>query len=219
MNFVRTKAIILRRTNYGEADRIVNFLTPQQGRIAAIAKGVRRPKSKLAGGLELFAECDVTLAQGRGELLVVTGARLETFYRGILQDYDRLQFGYQAVKQIAQVTESVSGPEFYFLLQNCLLALNQQTIDWRLTALWFGLTFKHLLGEGVNLHTDRNGHLLIESNKYGFSSVEGVFYLDPNGSFTGDHIKFLRLALKTSPIVLSKVATSIKPQEFAVFIN
>lgn len=219
MKFVRTKAIILRRTNYGEADRIINLLTSEGGRVAAIAKGVRRPKSKLAGGLELFAECDITMAEGRGELLVVTGARLETFYGGILQDYDRMQFAYMAVKQISQATESVSGPEFYLLLHNCLLSLNQPTIDWRLTALWFGLTLKHLLGEGLNLQTDKEGQPLRQDQKYGFSMIDSVFYSDPNGSFNGDHIKFLRLAVKTSPVVLSKVATTLQPQEFIIFTS
>ena len=49
----RTEAIILRRTNYGEADRVISLITPDRGKISGIAKGVRKPKSKLAGGLEL----------------------------------------------------------------------------------------------------------------------------------------------------------------------
>jgi len=53
MKITKTKAIVLRRTNYGEADRIIQFITPV-GKISAIAKGVRREKSRLAGGIELF---------------------------------------------------------------------------------------------------------------------------------------------------------------------
>ena len=62
-NDIRTKAIVLRRTNYGEADRILNFLT-EQGVIAAIAKGVRKEKSKLAGAVELFTVSDITHHKG-----------------------------------------------------------------------------------------------------------------------------------------------------------
>lgn len=52
-NDLHTRAIVLRRTNYGETDRILNLLTPE-GKKSVLAKGVRREKSKLAGGIELF---------------------------------------------------------------------------------------------------------------------------------------------------------------------
>jgi DNA repair protein RecO (recombination protein O) len=55
MKTIVTKGIVLTRTDYGEADRILHFLTPDQGKIAGIAKGVRKSKSKLAGGIELFS--------------------------------------------------------------------------------------------------------------------------------------------------------------------
>ena len=60
MSVERTQAIVLRRTNYGEADRILKVITPQ-GQRSIMAKGVRREKSKLAGGIELFAISDMTL--------------------------------------------------------------------------------------------------------------------------------------------------------------
>ena len=50
---IKTLAYVLRRTNYGEADRILNIITPN-GKISAIAKGARKEKSKLAGGIEMF---------------------------------------------------------------------------------------------------------------------------------------------------------------------
>ncbi|HEU5187094.1 MAG TPA: DNA repair protein RecO [Candidatus Saccharimonadales bacterium] len=208
MQYVRAEAIILRRTQYGEADRIVNLLTLQQGRVAAIAKGVRRPKSKLAGGLELFAVCDVTLAEGRGELFLVTSARLVEFFGGILQDYDRLQLGYQVIKQITQATQTVSEPEFYTLLKSTLGYLNKPGIDWHLTEVWFELQLSQLLGEGLNVQTDAEGDLLNETGRYGFDFVGKTFFKDKNGQFSGDHIKLLRLALKTTPAVMSRVASA-----------
>jgi DNA repair protein RecO (recombination protein O) len=51
MRQFRTQAIILNRTDYGEADRIISFLTPDHGKVKAIAKAVRKSKSKLAGGI------------------------------------------------------------------------------------------------------------------------------------------------------------------------
>src|SRR5215510_1918233 len=67
----RDHAVILRKLDYGEADRIFTLLTRSHGKVGAIAKGVRRPESRLAPSLELYSHVDVLLAKGRGELDVV----------------------------------------------------------------------------------------------------------------------------------------------------
>src|SRR4030081_2203779 len=67
----RDRAVVLRKLDYGEADRIFTFLTRTHGKVGAIAKGVRRPESKLGPSLELYGHVDVLLAKGRGELDVV----------------------------------------------------------------------------------------------------------------------------------------------------
>ena len=83
MKTTRVKAVVLRRTNFGEADRILDLLTPD-GRLSVMARGVRKEKSKLAGGIELFAECDVVVGQGKGDLGVLVSARLVRFFGHIL---------------------------------------------------------------------------------------------------------------------------------------
>jgi DNA repair protein RecO (recombination protein O) len=60
-----TDAIVLSRFDYGEADRILTLITPQGGKLKAIAKGIRRPTSRIGGSLEPFAELTVLLARGR----------------------------------------------------------------------------------------------------------------------------------------------------------
>ncbi|HXG40610.1 MAG TPA: DNA repair protein RecO, partial [Candidatus Limnocylindrales bacterium] len=67
-----TDAIVLSRFPYGEADRILTLITPEHGKLKAIAKGVRRPTSRLGGSLEPFAELRLALARGR-TFDVVTG--------------------------------------------------------------------------------------------------------------------------------------------------
>jgi hypothetical protein len=62
---------VLRKLDYGEADRIFTFLTREHGKVGAIAKGVRRQESKLGPSLELYGHVDLLLAKGRGELDVV----------------------------------------------------------------------------------------------------------------------------------------------------
>jgi DNA repair protein RecO (recombination protein O) len=71
---LKTEAIVLRSIRYGEADRILHLYTAKRGRVGAIAKGARRPKSRFGGRLEPFFRLDLLLHEGRGELLTVTQA-------------------------------------------------------------------------------------------------------------------------------------------------
>src|SRR5580658_6217509 len=71
---VKTEAVVLRSMRYGEADRILHLYTPHRGRVGAIAKGVRRARSRFGGRLEPFFRLRLVLHEGRGEILTVTGA-------------------------------------------------------------------------------------------------------------------------------------------------
>lgn len=61
----RTSAIVLSRFDLGEADRVLTLLTPDEGKLRAVAKGVRRPGSRIGGAVEPFAELDLVLVRGR----------------------------------------------------------------------------------------------------------------------------------------------------------
>jgi DNA repair protein RecO (recombination protein O) len=71
---LKSEAVVLRSMRYGEADRILHLYTPDRGRLSAIAKGVRRSKSRFGGRLEPYFRLRLVLYQGRGELLTVTSA-------------------------------------------------------------------------------------------------------------------------------------------------
>lgn len=75
----KTEAIVLKRTNLGEADNIVTIYTPNLGKIRAVAKGVRRPKSKLGGHLEPLTQCILLLAQGQNLDVVTQSQTIESF--------------------------------------------------------------------------------------------------------------------------------------------
>lgn len=205
MKVIRTKAIVLRRTNYGEADRIVNFLTPEHGKLSVMAKSVRREKSKLAGGIELFARCDVTVNIGKGELGILTGARLEKFYSEILSDYDRLQFGYDVIKQVSKAADQLDEPAFFDLLNQALESLNDHSIELKVVKAWFWLQLAILLGVGLNLATDNNGMKLVEDASYNFDSSDSVLVFHEKGSIHSEHIKLLRLLSAQPPKVAMQV--------------
>ncbi len=198
MRTKRTQAIVLRRTNYGEADRILQLLTPD-GRQAVMARGVRKEKSKLAGGIELFAISDIVIGEGRGDLGVLTSAKLVHFYRHILEDYDRLQFGYLAIKLVARASETVDEPEWYELLAEILAGLDALTIPLPLIESWFYLRYASLLGHELNLELDIDGQPLQADEHYRYDMGEQGLRKLSTGELSGEHIKLLRL-LATRPL-------------------
>lgn len=193
MATVRTRAIVLRRTNYGEADRILQLLTPE-GKRSVMARGVRREKSKLAGGIELFAISDVVINEGKGDLGILTSARLVQFYRHILEDYDTMQFAYEAVKQVGKASELVDEPDWYDVLSEVLMALDALGISRQLVQTWFYLHYARLLGHELSLTNDVNGQKLSPDGRYVYDVSEKGLRPAPTGELTADHIKILRLA-------------------------
>ena len=198
MKSERTRAVVLRRTNYGEADRIVQFLTPI-GRRSVIARGVRREKSKLAGGIELFAVSDIVIGQGKGDLGVLTGARLVRFYRHIIEDYDRMQFGYEALKLVSRASEMVDEPEWFEVISQVIAALDVASIDIRLIQTWFYIRYAELLGHGLGLQYDVDGALLLADMQYRYDVGEKGLRQATGGEITAQHITLLRL-IATKPL-------------------
>lgn len=192
MKTTRSRAIVLRRTNFGEANRILDLLTPE-GRLSVMARGVRKEKSKLAGGIELFAVCDVVVGQGKGELGVLTSARLVRFYRHILEDYDRMQFAYETLAQVAKASSSLDEEEWYDIVAEVLAALDVTTVSLPLIQTWFYVRVSAMLGESLSTTRDYQGNKLEADKTYRYDSTEKAFVEDTRGSVTADHIKILRL--------------------------
>lgn len=185
-------ALVLRKTNYGEADRIIDFLTPD-GRTSAIARGVRREKSKLAGGIELFAVSDITIHPGKGDLGILTSARLEKFYSHIMTDYDRMQFGYEVIRQVAKASAQVDSPEWFEVLVEVYRGLDAKNVPLALTQTWFYLHYAELEGYQLSFDRDVNGDSLVANRRYMYDSIERGLRPSEQGELTADHIKYMRL--------------------------
>lgn len=204
MKTTRTTAIVLRRTNYGEADRIVQLLTPL-GRMSVMAKGVRREKSRLAGGIELFAISDVVIGQGKGELGILTSARLVEFYRRILTDYDRMQFGYEVLRIVGRASETLDEPEWFDIAAEALWGLDTQAVPLALTQTWFYLHVSAMLGYELNTQRDVSGASLQAEARYRYDAMEKGFVSALNGEIASEHIKLLRLAASRPLRVIAQV--------------
>jgi DNA repair protein RecO (recombination protein O) len=97
---VKTEAIVLRSIRYGEADRILHLYSRTRGRIGAIAKGARKPKSRFGGRLEPFFRLDLVLHEGRSDLMTVTSATT-------VEGYPRLRSSGPALTAAARACDAV----------------------------------------------------------------------------------------------------------------
>jgi recombinational DNA repair protein (RecF pathway) len=168
-----------------------------------MARGVRKEKSKLAGGIELFAVCDVTIGEGKGNLGVLTSARLVQFYRHILEDYDRMQFAYETLAQIAKASANLDEAEWYDIVAEVLAALDVLTVPLALIQTWFYVRVAELLGDELNTARDYSGEKLVVDKKYRYDSQEKGFVEAMNGNISSEHIKILRLvAAKQLSVIL-----------------
>src|SRR5450755_3027437 len=124
---VKTEAVVLRSMRYGEADRILHLYTPDRGRVGAIAKGVRRARSRFGGRLEPFFRLRIELHEGRGELLTVTGAQTVDGHARLRGDARALDAAARACDAVGRLFETAEPhPGVFNLLCRKLSLLDQQ---------------------------------------------------------------------------------------------
>jgi DNA repair protein RecO (recombination protein O) len=146
---LKTEGIVLRSMRYGEADRILHVFTPNSGRLSAIAKGVRKARSRFGGRLEPFFRLDLVLYEGRSELLTVTAA--ET-----LAGFPRLREHGRAIEVASRGAAAVDRlfdpgdphPGVYHLLANELALLDGDPPAHATTANALAFRLKLLLAAG-----------------------------------------------------------------------
>ena len=123
----KTQAIVLRSIRYGEADRVLHLYSSARGRIGAIAKGSRKPRSRFGGRLEPFFRLDMVLHEGRGDLATVTGVHTVDGYPNLRSSGPALSAaarGCDAVLRLLDSTEA--NPAAYNLLCRYLALLDGQ---------------------------------------------------------------------------------------------
>ncbi len=164
----KTTGLVLSRLNFGEADRIITFLTPDYGKLKAVAKGVRKIKSRQAGHLELFSETELMLAKGRN-LDVIAGARLKRHFQNLTEDYRSLTFAYLLAEILGRtVKEGMTTRRVYALAVETLGSANDNGYSETLE-LGFKLRLMDLLGYHPQLD-----HCVV------CGKTVGEFYFDPD---------------------------------------
>jgi DNA repair protein RecO (recombination protein O) len=99
----KTEAVVLRSLRFGEADRVLHLYTLERGRVGAVAKGIRRTKSRFGARLEPLSHVELVLHQGTGELQTVTGVDLVRAHRPAREDTYRLGVGFIALEAMLRL--------------------------------------------------------------------------------------------------------------------
>lgn len=128
-----TSALLLRKTKLSDTSLILTWLTLAHGKMKTVAKGARQPRSRFAGRLDLFFECDITIARSRkSELHTLRDADLIEPHEGLRRDYDRVALAAYFVELIELVTEPEHAvADLYDLLRRALRHLNDQAASLR----------------------------------------------------------------------------------------
>jgi DNA repair protein RecO (recombination protein O) len=122
---LKTEGIVLRSLRYGEADRILHLYTRDRGRVGAMAKGVRRTRTRFGGRLEPFFRLDLVLYEGRSDLMTVTSAETIAPHARLRENAGALDAAGRACDAVARVFETADPhPAVYHLLANELALLD-----------------------------------------------------------------------------------------------
>ena len=191
MGLYRDEGIVLRTHKLGEADRIVSVLTRHHGKVRAVAKGVRKTKSRFGARLEPPTHLQLQLYEGRSELHIIDQAETIDHFRAIREDLDRLTHAVSMLEAADQLgLEGESNPGLYQMLLGALRALAGHSGPLVVP----GFFLKVLALEGFRAVTDR----CIECDR---ADVELVaFDIDSGGTRCADH----------------RVGTAISPEALAL---
>ncbi len=147
----RTDAIILRRSDFGEADRLLTVFTPEYGKIRLLAKGVRKITSRKAGHVELFMLTNMLMARGR-TWDIVSQAEIVEPYRELREDLDKTSQAYYLAELVDRFTEEHDSNAPLFELLALTLAHLGHVDDPFIVLRYFELHLLSLTGYQPQLH-------------------------------------------------------------------
>ncbi len=133
MNSYSDLGIILKRSNLGEADKLITFYTQNHGKVTAIARGLRKPTSKRAGSLELFNIVKSSFIKGKGDLDTLAEVQILESNPGWRRYLGRVNLAYQLVEVVDKLTpDHQPHPEIFAILSQSLSQIGEFGRDWEL---------------------------------------------------------------------------------------
>ncbi len=202
--YYQTEAVIIKKIKLGEADRILTLYTPGYGKIEAVAKGVRRPKSKMAGHLELLTYSHLRLAHGRNLDTIIGSQTLDSFMF-LKNDLWLASFALYTAEMLNQFTAEhvVDAPLFFLLLETWRSLSQAQNTE--LTLRYFELHLLEKAGYRPQFQECVSCHTVLKPEDNAFcSGAGGILCQECKFDYPSplpisvDAIKVLRLLQKSN---------------------
>jgi DNA repair protein RecO (recombination protein O) len=126
----KTEAVVLRSIRYGEADRVLHLYSATRGRVGAIAKGSRRPRSRFGGRLEPFFRLDLVLHEGRGDLATVTSVHTVAAHSGLRSNGPALMAAARGCDAVLRLLDSAeaNAPAYNLLCRYLALLDGEESV-------------------------------------------------------------------------------------------
>lgn len=170
---LKTEGIVLRKLRYGEADSILGLYTNHFGRVGAIAKGVRRSRSRFGGRLEPFFRVDLVLHEGRGELLTVTSVETVDAHPQLRSSAEALDTASKAADFVLRLFDERERNDPAYNLTANLLALLDRDPTAAGTGIGLAFRAKLLLAAGFAPEITQCVHCGATEGLVGFSAADG----------------------------------------------
>lgn len=169
MSLYRDSAVVLRNYKLGESDRIIVMMTSEHGKVRAVAKGIRKTKSRFGARLEPLSHIDVQLYKGRN-LDIVTQVELINSSNLLHRDLDRLLQGISMLEAVDQIAiDRVPAPYLYRMLVGAINELSKHASPIVLAAFYWKL----LAAEGVTPEIERCVGCQSDGDLVAFDLLEG----------------------------------------------
>lgn len=216
----RVEAIVLRHSDWGEADRLLTLYTREQGKVRAIAKGARKPASRKAGHIEPFTQVKLQLARGR-DLLIVTQAEAVNAYMPLREDLILTGYASYVLELIDRFTyeEEAESSSIFRLLTETLARLASQANPW-LVLRYFEMRLLDDLGFRPRLFECANcGRKILPEDQYFSYSAGGVICPRCGEGVRGlpkisvEALKYLRHFQRSSYAEASRARPSLEVQQ------
>ncbi|MGF7056338.1 DNA repair protein RecO [Brassicibacter mesophilus] len=144
--FVTTEGLVLRQTKYDESDKILTIFTKKNGKIQAIAKGARSPKSSLVASTQVFCYSNFLLYQGKNFYHINQGEVLNSYY-GLREDLHKLAYATYMIELIdAGISEEESNEKLFEMLVKALKVLSDTKQGYKKLTLAFKLKYISFIG-------------------------------------------------------------------------
>jgi DNA repair protein RecO (recombination protein O) len=223
----KTKGIIIKRRDLGEADRILTIFTNEYGKISVVAKGVRKTLSKLGGHLELFYKVDLILAEGKS-MDLVTSVTIVDDYNNIRGDLNKIT----ACHHIAEIVDRLLGDsqdnfEVFSLICDTLKKINHDNVLNELVLRYFELHLLTILGHRPEVEKCvRSGNNLSSEKNFFCYNLGGVVHCehlkpdDVSQEVSKNFIKVVRLLLNSNMDIVDVIkSNNILDQETQSILN